>query len=65
MSPSGCIAPGITATSTGIVNSQLAMQQVFTALGGYVEGKFKTITVINNISGDETKEQWINRRSGR
>jgi len=58
----GCIAPGLTADAEGIKESAKAMEEVFKALGGYVEWSTKTIDVQNNISGDETKEQWIKRR---
>jgi hypothetical protein len=58
----GCIAPGLTATDTGITDSKKAMLEVFDALGGYKEWRKKTIIVENNITGDETREQWIRRR---
>ena len=58
----GCIAPGLTSDTEGIQDSAKAMEEVFTALGGYVEWSTKTIDVQNNITGDETKEQWIKRR---
>lgn len=58
----GCIAPGLTADTDGINDSAKAMEEVFTALGGYVEWSTKSIDVQNNISGDETKAQWIKRR---
>jgi hypothetical protein len=58
----GCIAPGLTADSQGIKDSAKAMDEVFEALGGYKEWSTKGIDVRNNISGDETKEQWIKRR---
>jgi len=58
----GCIAPGLTSNEKGIVDSAKAMKEVLAALGGFTEGKTKTISVINNITGDETGEAWIRRR---
>ena len=59
----GCIAPGLSADDKGIKDSAKAMDEVFTALGGFVEWKKNiTIDVQNNILGLETKEQWIERR---
>lgn len=58
----GCIAPGLSSDETGIKNSAEAMEQVFVALGGFQEWTAKTISVENNIVGEETKEQWIQRR---
>ena len=61
----GCIAPGLTSSATGIQDSAKAMEQVFTALGGFKEWNKVTITVENNIHGTETKEEWIARRKKR
>src|SRR5262245_15275396 len=59
----GCIAPGLSADDNGIKDSAKAMDEVFTALGGFVEWKKNiTIDVQNNILGLETKDQWIERR---
>jgi hypothetical protein len=58
----GCIAPGLNSDENGIKDSAAAMLEVFAALGGYQEWTKKTITVENNIVGEETKEQWIQRR---
>jgi hypothetical protein len=58
----GCIAPGLTADDQGIKQSAKAMQEVFAALGGFVEWRKVSIDVQNNILGQETKEQWIKRR---
>lgn len=58
----GCIAPGLTSDEKGIKKSAEAMQQVFVELGGFQEWTTKTITVENNMVGEETKEQWIKRR---
>jgi hypothetical protein len=58
----GCIAPGLTSNGEGIQDSAKAMEEVFEALGGFVDWRTKTIDVQNNIVGDETKEQWIKRR---
>jgi hypothetical protein len=58
----GCIAPGLTSDENGIKDSGKAMTQIFDALGGFVEGQKKTITVENNIRGSETKDAWIARR---
>jgi hypothetical protein len=38
------------------------MEEIFQTVGGYVEWSIKTIDVQNNISGSETKEEWIKRR---
>ena len=58
----GCIAPGLSADANGIKNSAAAMKEVFNALGGFVMWKTVTIDVQNNISGSETKDEWIKRR---
>lgn len=58
----GCIAPGVSSNEFGISNSLQAMNELFSALGGFQEWCKKTITVENNIQGEETKEQWIKRR---
>lgn len=58
----GCIAPGLTATKDGITGSEKAMKEVFQALGGYFKGVKVTIRVANNITGDETGQDWIERR---
>ena len=58
----GCIAPGLTSDEKEIKSSAEAMRQVFVELGGIQEWGKKTITVENNIVGEETKEQWIKRR---
>lgn len=58
----GCIAPGRTKTEDGIQDSAEAMKEVFLALGGFTQDALKTITVENNIAGDETGEQWMRRR---
>jgi hypothetical protein len=60
----GCIAPGLSFDENGIKDSAKAMIEVFDALGGYTEWRKKTIVVENNITGDETREQWIRRREG-
>lgn len=59
---SGCIAPGLSADANGIKDSEKAMKEVFLALGGWTDGTWKTIEVENNIHGEETGEQWIQRR---
>ncbi len=58
----GCIAPGLAATKDGITGSAAAMLEVFAALNGFQMWKKVTIWVSNNISGDETKDEWIKRR---
>ena len=58
----GCIAPGITSDGAGIKESDKAMKEIFEALGGFKMWSTKTIDVLNNITGNETKEQWIKRR---
>ncbi len=58
----GCIAPGSKSTDAGISGSAQAMQSVFLALGGFVDGKVVTITVENNIEGSETGQEWLRRR---
>ena len=60
---SGCIAPGLTADYEGVYRSGEAMEEIFEALGGFAIGKVFTISVRNNIRGNETREQWIRRRS--
>ena len=58
----GCMAPGITTSTEGICGSAEAMRQIFDALGGFTQGKEVKILIENNIVGDETGEQWIQRR---
>lgn len=58
----GCIAPGLTSNANGIAGSAEAMKQVFEALGGFAEGRKKTIRVENNIRSSESKQEWIARR---
>lgn len=58
----GCIGPGLEATDTGIRHSEKAMAEIWDAIGGWVDGKLCTITVENNIVGDETAADWIARR---
>jgi hypothetical protein len=58
----GCISPGKTASNTGVTDSEEAMREVFQALGGFEQSLTKTITVENNIRGDETGEAWMRRR---
>lgn len=58
----GCIAPGLTSDTNGIKDSAKAMLEVFDALGGFVLGTKKTINIENNITGDETGEDWMKRR---
>ena len=58
----GCIAPGLSSDDTGIKDSAKAMEEVFSALGGFKEWKKKKIKVENNIRGNEVKDQWIRRR---
>jgi hypothetical protein len=60
----GCIAPGLSADEHGIHDSAAAMDELWTALGGFVMWKKVTILVANNIRGDERKEGWIRRRKG-
>ena len=62
MNLAGCIAPGQKATEEGIEGSEKAMAEVFLSLGGFVQGATKTIMIENNISGNETGEQWKRRR---
>lgn len=59
---SGCIAPGLSSSDTGIQDSAKAMGQVFDALGGFKLWKKVDIIVENNIKGSEKKEDWITRR---
>ena len=61
----GCIAPGLSADENGIDDSAAAMNEIWTALGGFDVGKTVTILVANNIHGDERKEGWIRRREGK
>ncbi len=58
---SGCIAPGRGADKWGIHGSADAMKDIFAALGGFFVGAKVTILVGNNITGDESKEDWIKR----
>jgi hypothetical protein len=58
----GCIAPGQSKNDNCIKGSAEAMKEVLIALGGSVQGTAKTILVENNITGDETGEQWMRRR---
>ena len=59
----GCIGPGLTSDENGIKDSAKAMNEIFVALGGFIEWKKGiSITVENNIRGNENKEQWIRRR---
>ena len=58
----GCIAPGQSASEEGIAGSEAAMEEVFEALGKFIQGVKKTITVTNNIIGDETGADWMKRR---
>ena len=60
---SGCIAPGESADFSGVYHSAEAMEQIFNALGGFEVGKVFTISVENNIRGNETRDQWIKRRA--
>jgi hypothetical protein len=59
---SGCIAPGLSADYSGVYRSGEAMNEIFDALGGFQVGKVFTISVANNIRGNETRDQWISRR---
>jgi hypothetical protein len=61
----GCIAPGLTADDDGIYDSAAAMNEIWTALGGFAMWRRVTCHVENNIRGNETKEEWIRRREGR
>ena len=58
----GCIGPGLTKDDEGVNDGEEAMDEIFAALGGYKDWKKCTIDVQNNISGDETKDDWIKRR---
>jgi hypothetical protein len=58
----GCIAPGLTKSDNGITGSPEAMNEVFVALKGFRQDAIVTITVDNNISGDETGDAWMRRR---
>lgn len=58
----GCIAPGTSFDVKGIKGSAAAMLEVFAALGGFVSGRTKTISIENNIAGEESGEDWMKRR---
>lgn len=58
----GCIAPGLEATATGVTGSAKAMSEVFDALGGFNPGTEVTLHVENNIWGDETAREFVERR---
>lgn len=58
----GCIAPGLEATPTGVTGSAKAMAEVLDALGGFVPGTEVTLYVENNIKGDETAREFVERR---
>lgn len=46
---SGCIAPGKSTFNEGVGDSRNALKEIFSALGGYVEGKKLTLKVIGVI----------------
>ena len=46
----GCVAPGLRQTNTGVGRSALAMEAIFTLLGGFQPGK-KGIATVENEQG--------------
>ncbi|SHI02861.1 hypothetical protein [Marivita hallyeonensis] len=58
----GCIAPGMAKTDTGISGSLQAMDEIWDAIGGWQDGKACSIFVENNVVGEETAANWIQRR---
>lgn len=49
----GCVAPGLRQTNTGVGRSALAMEAIFTLLGGFRVGK-KGIATVENEQGPPT-----------
>lgn len=61
----GCIAPGLTCDQEGIAGSAEAMEEIWTSLGSFREGKTTSIDVENNLNNawrNDTKEAWLQRR---
>lgn len=58
----GCIAPGLSSDEKGIKSSARAMEEIWTALGGFADWRKVGIDVQNNVHGSETKKQWVDRR---
>lgn len=55
----GCIAPGTSKTNVGVGSSRDALSEIFTALGGYVEGKKVTLSVEGTMEVEQSKSKEV------